>query len=191
MDWFPEAPQTVRVDLWRPLTLPPTHHLDGARSNVVADVMVETENAVWALMLGDHDPRHVVSDAQTIDSAALVIDCASWYAGTRDCSFGVISCESADQDPGVALVERYFRSKESLRLRSGSRGNLLSNVRGIGTVNWTDLAAILKDCEQADSLTVIERTLALNALKWLGRVGINWEIPAGRTAFQIGARLSY
>jgi hypothetical protein len=181
MDWFPEAPQTVRVDLWRSLTLPPTHHLDGAKPHVVADVMVETEHAVWTLMLGDHDPRRVVSDAPTIDSAAWLIDCASWYAGTRDCSFGVISRESADQDPGAALVERYFRSKESLRLRSHSPGNRLSNVRGVGSLSWTDLAAILKDCEQADVLTVIERTLALNALTWLGRVGISQEIPAGHT----------
>jgi hypothetical protein len=173
MDWFPEAPQTVRVDLWRPLPLPPTHHLDGARPIVVADVMVETEHAVWTLMLAGHDQRRVESDTPTVDSAALLIDSASWYAGTRDCSFGVISCQSAYEDPGAALVERYVRSKESLRLRSDSRSNRLSNVRGVGSVSWTDLAAILKDCEQADVLTVIERTLALNALTWLGRVGIS------------------
>ena len=47
MDWFPPAAQTVRVDLWRPLTLPPNHHLDGARPHIVADVMIETEHAVW------------------------------------------------------------------------------------------------------------------------------------------------
>ena len=38
--WFPPAAQTVRVDLWRALTLPPNHRLDGARPHIVADVMI-------------------------------------------------------------------------------------------------------------------------------------------------------
>ena len=168
MNWLPAAPQTVRVDLWRALTLPPTHHLDGAKPNIVADVMIETEHAVWALMLGDHDLRRVQSESK-VDSAALLIDATSWYAGTRDCSFGIIPCQSAYQDSGVALVERYYRSKESVRLRSGGRGNLLSNVRGVGSIRWTDLDAILRDGEQADVLTPIERALARNVVTWLER----------------------
>jgi hypothetical protein len=70
-------------------------------------------------------------------------------------------------------VERYFRSKESLRLRSDWRGNLLSNVRGIGSLSWTDLAAILRDCECAEVLTHIERALARNVVGWLERIGIS------------------
>ena len=85
MDWLPAAPQTVRIDLWRALTLPPAHHLDGAKPNVVADVMVETEHAVWTLMLGSTDLRRVQSGSATPDSAALLIDATSWHAGTRDC----------------------------------------------------------------------------------------------------------
>jgi hypothetical protein len=171
MDWFPAAPQTVRVDLWRALALPPTHQLDGVRPDVVADVMIETEHAVWTLMLGT-DVRRAEHSAIP-DSTALLIDATSWHAGTRDCSFGIISCGSARQDAGGALVERHFRSKESLRLRSGWRGNLLSNVRGVGSVRWTDLAAILRDCEQATVLTDIERALARNVVTWLERVGIS------------------
>ena len=72
----------------------------------------------------------------------------------------------------MALVERYFRSRDSLQLRSDTRGHALSNVRGIGSVRWTDLAAILRDCEQADVLTNIERALARNAVTWLEQVGI-------------------
>jgi hypothetical protein len=69
-------------------------------------------------------------------------------------------------------LERYFRSRYSLQLRSDSRADALSNVRGIGSVRWTDLAAILRDCEQADVLTNIERALARNAVTWLEQVGI-------------------
>jgi hypothetical protein len=173
MDWFPSAPQTIRIGLWRALPLPPTHHLDGARPDVVADAIIETEHAVWTLMLGANDPRRVESDLAKADAAALLIDATSWYAGTRDCYFGVISDHSAYQDPGVALVERYFRSKESLRLRSSWRGNMLSNVRGIGSLRWTDLAAVLRDCQRAEVLTHIEREMARNVVAWLERVGID------------------
>ena len=72
----------------------------------------------------------------------------------------------------MATVERYVRSRDSLQLRSDTRGNAPSNVHGIGSVRWTDLAAILRDCEQADVLTNIERALARNAVTWLEQAGI-------------------
>ena len=72
----------------------------------------------------------------------------------------------------MALVERYFRSRDSLRLRSDTRGSALANVRGVGSVRWTDLVAILRDCEHADVLTNIERAVARHTLTWLEQVGI-------------------
>jgi len=172
MNPVPAAPHTVRVDLWRALALPPAHHVDGVRPDVVADVVIETEHAVWTLMLCVDELRHV--DAQSVegDFASQIIDATSWYAGTRGCYFGILSSRPSHQDAGVALVDRYFRSRDSLQLRSDTRGHALANVRGIGSVRWTDLAAILRDCEQADVLTHIERALARNALTWLEQVGI-------------------
>lgn len=172
MDWFPAAPQTVRVNLWPTLTLPPAHHVNGLRPDVTADVVVETEHAVWALMLGGADLRRVETDSTKADSVAQLIDAMSWYAGTRDCVFGVISSRPMHQDASVPVVERYFRSKDSLRLRSDWRGNLLSNVRGVGSLRWTDLSAILRDCEQAHGHTRIERALARNVVTWLEHVEI-------------------
>lgn len=172
MDWFPPAAQTVHVDLWRALSLPPTHHVDGARPHVVADVMIETEHAVWTLIVGRVESRQIDSEVSQPDHTALLIDATSWYAGTRDCSFGMISERKMHQEPAVALVKRYLRSKESLRLRSEWRGNALSNVRGVGSLAWTDLAAVLRDCERADVLTDIERELARNVMRWLEHVDI-------------------
>ncbi|MQA31527.1 MAG: hypothetical protein GEU82_17105 [Luteitalea sp.] len=172
IDVFPAAPQTVLVGLWRPLTLPLAQHVDGPRPDVVADVTIETEHAVWTLTLSGDDLRRVESESAKEDSSARLIDAMSWHAGTRDCYFGVISSRPRHQDAGVALVERYFRSRESLQLRSASRVNLLANVKGIGSIRWTDLAAILGDCERAAALMEIERTLARNAVTWLERVGI-------------------
>lgn len=159
--WWPPAPETVRVDLWRALTPPPTYLLDGAQPRVMADAIIETEHAVCALVLD--------ADAET---AATLIDAASWHAGTRDCSFGVVAGSSQSRDAAATLVERYLRSRESLRLRSGSRRHLLSNVRGVGSLQWTDLAAILRECEDADVLAPIERELARNAGNWLARVDL-------------------
>jgi hypothetical protein len=172
MDPVPGAPHTVGVDLWRALALPPAHHVDGVRPDVVADVVIETEHAVWTLMLSGEDLRHSQAESATGDVASQLIDATSWHAGTRGCYFGVLSSQPCYQDAGVALVERYFRSRDSLRLRSDARGSALSNVRGIGSVRWTDLAAILRDCEHADVLTDIDRALARNVVTWLGRVGI-------------------
>ena len=72
----------------------------------------------------------------------------------------------------ATLVQRYGRSRDSLFLRSGSRAGAMANVRSIGLARWTDLAAILQDCEHARVLTDIERALARNALTWLSGVGI-------------------
>jgi hypothetical protein len=169
----PGAPHTVRVDLWRALALPLAHHMDGVRPDVVADVVIETEQAVWTLMLcGDH-LRHVDAESVHGDVASQVIDATSWYAGTRGCYFGILSSQPRHQDAAVALVERYFRSRDSLQLRLDTRGSALSNVRGIGSIRWADLAAILHDCEHADVLTDIERALSRNVATWLGRVGIS------------------
>ena len=55
MDPVQGAPHTVRVDLWRALALPLAHHVDGVRPDVVADVVIETEHAVWTLMLCGDD----------------------------------------------------------------------------------------------------------------------------------------
>ena len=160
------------MDLWRALALPLAHHVDGVRPDVVADVVIETEHAVWTLMLCGDALRHVDAGSAKGDFASQVIDATSWYAGTRGCYFGVLSGQRRDQDAGMALVERYVRSRDSLQLRSDTRGNAPSNVRGIGSVRWTDLAAILRDCEQADVLTNIERALARNAVTWLEQAGI-------------------
>src|SRR5688572_28384890 len=77
------------------------------------------------------------------DFESQLIDATSWHAGTSAYYFWMLSGQPRHQDAGVALVERYFRSRDSLRLRSDARGHALSNVRGIGSVRWSDLAAIL------------------------------------------------
>ncbi|HET7157689.1 MAG TPA: hypothetical protein VFI62_01740, partial [Burkholderiales bacterium] len=168
------APQIVRVELWRALALPPAQRLiESDRAEPVADILIETEHAVWTLMVMDNDDMSWhAGDACGSDPIARLIDAGSWLAGTRDYHFGLIVFDPERAPIAASLVQRYGRSRKSLSLRSGPRAGAKSNVRGIGLARWTDLAAILQDCEHARVLADIERALARNALTWLAGVGI-------------------
>lgn len=169
---LPEAPQIVQVHLWPPLPLPPAMRLDGARAEVVVDVLVETEHAVWTL------PVHGVPDGPGDESGepgdwvSRVIDAGIWRAGRRHYCFGMIEADDGGTgSSGAVVLERLSRSKASVDLRSGVRGASAA-LGGAGVVRWPDLADILRDCEQATALTAIERDLARNAVAWLERVGV-------------------
>jgi hypothetical protein len=165
------APQIVRVQLWRALALPPAQQLiDPDRTAPVADIVIETEHAVWTLMVR-RDDRLEGTEAGS-DPVARLIDAGSWLAGPRDYHFGLIVFDPESTPVTRALVQRYGRSENSLSLRSGSRSGPLVKVRGVGVARWADLAAILRDCKESDALSGIERALATNALSWLAEVGI-------------------
>jgi hypothetical protein len=166
-----QAAQIVRVELWRALSLPPAQQLvDPGRASPVADILIETEHTVWALMVRSDD--WLEDHVSGTDPVARLIDAGSWFAGTRDFHFGFIVVNPERAPVATALVRRYGRSKNSLLLRSGSRAGSVMNVRGVGLTRWADLAAILRDCEQSPILSDIERALADNALAWLLRIGI-------------------
>jgi hypothetical protein len=168
---FETAPQIVRVGLWRALPLPPAQRLiDPDRTEPMADILIETEHAVWTLMVRRDDWLEVTEEG--IDPVARLIDAGSWFAGTRDYHCGLIVFDPERTPVAKALVQRYGRSTNSLSLRSGSRSGPKVNVRGVGLMCWADLAAIMRDCEESRVLSDIERALAGNALTWLAEVGI-------------------
>jgi hypothetical protein len=165
------APQIVRVELWCALPLPPAQRLiDPGRTEPITDILIETERAVWTLMVRRDDwVEHHEAES---DPVARLIDAGSWFAGTRDYHFGLIVFDPDRTPVARALVQRYGRSENSLSLRSGSRSGSLANVRGVGLARWAALAAILRDCEESQVLSDIERALARNALTWLAGVGV-------------------
>jgi hypothetical protein len=165
------APQIVHVELWRALPLPPAQRLiDSDRIEPIADIVIETEHAVWTLMVRRNNWLEGAEAGS--DPVARLIDAGSWLAGTRDYHFGLIVFDPERTLIAKALVQRYGRSEDSLSLRSGSRSGPKVNVRGVGLMCWADLAAILRDCEESRVLSDIERALAENALTWLAEVGI-------------------
>lgn len=164
----PAAPQIVRVSLWRRLPLPPIQRIDGARADVMADVVIETEHAVWTLIVADG--RHHSTD--DLDRVAHLIDAGAWLAGARVYCCGVIEVATATASLGDLLKSRYSRSRDSVRLRSDTRGPAMPTMTACGAINWRDLAAVLHECQEAQNLSAIERALARNAVVWLQSVGV-------------------
>jgi hypothetical protein len=154
------------ASLWQTLPLPPIQRIDGAKPEVLVDVMVESEHAVWTLVVAKSAQAGDVHERIT-----EVVDAGGWLAGAREHYCGVIE-DAADTKFGDSLRKRYGRSSVSIQLQSASRGPAGPSLKGVGGARWQDLAAILGDCEQADNLPAIQRALARNTLVWLQSVGI-------------------
>ena len=71
-------PQILRVHLWRPLPPSPAQRLHGPRPDVIADVVIETEHAVWTL-LAESRARDLLDG----EAAAAMVDAGRWFAGVR------------------------------------------------------------------------------------------------------------
>jgi hypothetical protein len=170
------APQIARVSLWQPLPLPPIQRIDGASADVSVDVVIETEHALWTIIVGGVDTDWSEGD----ERAARVVDAGAWRAGARDHYCGIIEPETSGASMGGVLARRYARSRDSVALRSSTRGPAAPALKGFGAVPWTDVAAILRDCAEAESLPPIERALAQNAMAWLEDVGIETAPSPGR-----------
>jgi hypothetical protein len=162
----PTSPQIVSVHLWRPLPRPPIQRIDGEVGEVVPDVLIETEHAVWTLMA-----ESAVQDWTDLDRVAGVVDAGLWFAGARQHHCGIITDAGTNTSAGAVWQRRYGRSRDSARLRSATRGPAIPDGVRLGTIQWAGLSALLQDCRDASSLPSIERALARNVLDWLSRVG--------------------
>ena len=73
-DQSPATPQIVTVSLWRRLPLPPIQRIDGARADVIADIVIETEHTVWTLIVADgrdHSTDDLDRVAHLVDAGCL------------------------------------------------------------------------------------------------------------------------
>jgi hypothetical protein len=139
---------------------------------VVADVVIETEHAVWTLVA-----QSARTDLTDSDQAAAVADAGAWFAGTRQHCCGVIESSATNRSLGSVLQSRYSRSRDSARLRSATRGPAAPIHVQWGAIQWSELTALLQDCSEAANLPPIERALARNALDWLTTVSVD-PLPA-------------
>jgi hypothetical protein len=161
------APQIAKVALWQPLVLPPACRLDGGRTDAFADVTIETEHAVWTLLVSSN---HDWDDSD--DPLCRLIEAGAWLAGTRHHYCGVIDVSPRQPSVGELLRARFARSRDSVSLRTSTGVTAPGSDPGIGVTTWPDLAAVLTDCAHSEHLPSIERALATHAVSWLRRVGI-------------------
>ena len=159
------APVTARVRLWPRLPMPPAAHVP-AREPVDADVLIETEHAVWALLVCDPGDVDSVGPETEVDPIALLAYAASWYAGRRDCFVGVIVDAPQQAPRAMALIERYQLSLSALQLRIPHRRNDPSNVMGFGFITWQRLMAIIRDASRGETIPSVERGLAQRTVDW-------------------------
>jgi hypothetical protein len=157
------TPITATVRLWSQLPMP--HGVGVSTSDrVLADVLIETEHAVWALVVVDADIEVTGSDA-AIDPVARLAYAASWFAGRRACYVGAIVGSQQEAPRTVALIEKYQLSSNALKLRV-PRGHDVSNVVGFGFTSWNCLIAIVRDVSRGDVIHRVERVLAERTLQW-------------------------
>ena len=168
------APQIVRVELWRALSLPPAQQLvDSGRAAPVADILIETEHAVWALMVRSDD--WLEDHVSGTDPVARLIDAGSWFAGDSHFHFGLNRGRSANARPSPTRVSgpsiRPIHRTACCWVGFESRFHDARAGRRADALGGSE-PPILRDCEQSRVLSDIERALAQNALAWLLRVGI-------------------
>ena len=137
------------------------------------DVLIETERFVWFV---EAKFRSDVSERTTNnpnrDQVIRNLDIGTWYAGVRDFYFSLLLVDTSHATKGTALVELYAKRGPEIADRLPHRPDGLTNLKGIGVLQWSDLAAVLR--ESGDSAPRSdERAYANRAVAWLNGKGIS------------------
>jgi hypothetical protein len=161
------APLTADVRLWCRLQIPPGTVT--SQGPVSVDVRIETEHALWALLVcHGQDVVPAASDGVT-DPVTMLAYAASWHAGRRQCYVGVVADDAASAPLAAALVRRYQSLPDGLQRRMPRHAYDSSNVAGVGLTTWPQLQAILRDACESAVIDPVERAIAARAAGWCDR----------------------
>ncbi len=159
-------PKLVSVKLWQRIRPPPILRPDEGDSEI--DVLIETESVVWfieAKHKSDISTR--TTNREERDQVTRNIDVGSWYAGVRDFYFALLIWDEKYSPIGTSLVYEFASPQSQLIQMLPHRPDRLVNVKGIGLLRWSDLAAILSDCART-ATREDERQVAKRAVEWWG-----------------------
>ncbi|MCC7418471.1 MAG: hypothetical protein IT176_15145 [Acidobacteria bacterium] len=169
LDAIDQAPLEAAALFWEPLGTRPAA-AGGHPSR--ADVLIETEHAVFGLMaLFGRDLSWDASAEPAADPVLQLIDGVSFRAGVRGCYVGLVASD-AQAPVAASLFDRYAGSRDGLARRLPARRDGLANICGIGRTTWTNMHTILRDCAGADVLDDLERYAASRTVRWLAAAGI-------------------
>jgi hypothetical protein len=162
--------RSLSVRMWA--VLPPSGER-WRQEPACVDAIIETDTAVYGVMTFDGSDLEVGDSTFARPDAVLrVIDAVSWYAGVRECYIALITSDWSATPIGSALIDRYHGSRDVVLRRLPHRRDGLVNVRGIGRMTWQDVAGIIRDCSESNSLTDLERCAAGRTGEWLDSFGI-------------------
>ncbi len=172
---FPESPEAqpshvVTVNLWKKVQPPPAlrlHQGDEGESEI--DVIIETESSVWfieAKFKSDISTR--TTSNETRDQIVRNLDVGSWFAGVRDFYFALLIMDEERSRKGVEVMSRV---KETGLPTYPHRPDGLNNVKGIGTLKWSQVAEVLVAATTSAPMED-ERVYAQRALLWMRERGL-------------------
>lgn len=160
------ADHAATVHLW-PSVSPPLGllaHGDEGASEV--DILIESATWVWFI---EAKYRSDISTGTTTrpdrDQVLRNIDVGSHYAGVRQFYFSLLSLSSKQSPEGADRVEKYA-DLAHLRSLLPHRPDGLTNVRGIGSIFWSDLALVLALASNSAPRSD-EQAFASRAVAWL------------------------
>jgi len=174
--WYPDMftrafggectpPQKIDIHLWFPVSPPPELRQDEGDSEI--DVLIETENSVWAIeakFKSDISTRTTHNPDR--DQILRNIDVGSRYAGMRNYYFALLFLDKGHSPVGVLRTDEYAASNKDILKQLLHRSEGLDNLKGIGKLTWEDVRSILSNCSQ-QAKQGYEQYVAKMALDWL------------------------
>lgn len=171
-EWSPAEVSSATIKLWQ--TAPPPSSLlrfqqDEGESEV--DVVIETDRAVWFIEAKyKSDISLSTTNGPDRDQILRNLDVGSYYAGTRAFYFALLIWDEERTREGMARLEEYRGSRESIIRRLPHREDALKNLYGIGLLRWHDLADVFEIC--TSNARQDEQLFATRARDWLARVNV-------------------
>lgn len=166
----PDHVEDASVELWRRVSAPPSlRRLQGDEGESEVDVVIESDQFVWfieAKYKSDISLR--TTNSETRNQILRNIDVGSYHAGVRPFYFSLLLLDDRSSPIGSDLMKGYQAAPEAVATQFPHRKDALANLRGLGTLTWSDLAAaLLSAAGQARRHGEAQRAAA--AAEWLER----------------------
>lgn len=159
------------VELWKDVA-PPLSLLDSGDEGI-SEIDIVLENPEWVWFI-EAKYKSDISEGTTTrpnrDQILRNIDVGSHYAGVRAFYFSLLCLDEKRSPKGIGAVKRY-RDSKTLRDSLPHRTDVLSNIRGLGVLYWSDLVQVLRSAVSMLNRND-EAVFAERAVKWMESKGI-------------------